>query len=140
MVVIKCLFVTMKVNLVQSILTHLLPMYFFSTPYKHQKTVKFSDVFRGQRKGALGIVHFTNLQKLSRKLSLMVFSNSGVQQVSFVGIHQLRLLLHTNGKYRFKYIKICDSWKCLFGEMSFRELSIGEISIRGIVCSGNCPS
>ena len=24
------------------------------TPWKHQKTVKFSDVFRGYRKGALG--------------------------------------------------------------------------------------
>ena len=29
-------------------------MHPFSTPWKHQKTVRFSDVFRGQRKGALG--------------------------------------------------------------------------------------
>ena len=26
----------------------------FSTPWEHQKTIKFSDVFRGYRKGALG--------------------------------------------------------------------------------------
>ena len=26
----------------------------FSTPLKHQKTVSFSDVFRGERKGPLG--------------------------------------------------------------------------------------
>ena len=29
-------------------------MHPFSSPWKHQKTVRFSDVFRGQRKGALG--------------------------------------------------------------------------------------
>ena len=29
-------------------------MHPFSTPWKHQKTVRFSDVFWGQRKGALG--------------------------------------------------------------------------------------
>ena len=29
-------------------------MHPFSTPWKHQKTVRFSDVFRRQRKGALG--------------------------------------------------------------------------------------
>ena len=30
------------------------PMHPFSIPWKHQKTVRFSDVFRGWRKGALG--------------------------------------------------------------------------------------
>ena len=34
-------------------LTHSSPMHLFSTPWKHQKTW-FSDVFREQRKGALG--------------------------------------------------------------------------------------
>ena len=29
-------------------------MHPFSTPWKHQKTLRFSDVFRRQRKGALG--------------------------------------------------------------------------------------
>ena len=28
-------------------------MYLFSIPYKRQKTLRLSDVFRGQRKGAL---------------------------------------------------------------------------------------
>ena len=28
-------------------LTHSFPVHFFSTPWKHQKTVKFSDVFKG---------------------------------------------------------------------------------------------
>ena len=31
-----------------------MPMYPFSTPWKLEKTVRFSDVFRGKRKGALG--------------------------------------------------------------------------------------
>ena len=35
-------------------LTHLFPMHPLSTPWKHQKTFRFSDVFRGYRKGALG--------------------------------------------------------------------------------------
>ena len=36
------------------VLTHSLPMYPFSNPWKHQKTARFSDIFRGERKGALG--------------------------------------------------------------------------------------
>ena len=36
-------------------LTHSFPMHLFSTPWKHQKTVRFSDVFRRYRKGTLGI-------------------------------------------------------------------------------------
>ena len=35
-------------------LTHSFPMHSFSTPWKHQKTVKFSDVFRGVEKGCIG--------------------------------------------------------------------------------------
>ena len=35
------------------VLTRLFPMHPFSTPWKHQKTVRFSDIFRGWRKGAL---------------------------------------------------------------------------------------
>ena len=30
-------------------------MYPFSNPRKHQKSVRFSDVFRGEKKGALGM-------------------------------------------------------------------------------------
>ena len=43
----------------------------FDTPWKHQKTVRFSDVFRGERKCALGkngltqdISHSVLIQKL----------------------------------------------------------------------------
>ena len=35
---------------------------------------------------------------------------------------------------------MCDSGKCLFGEMSFVELSMREMSIWGIFHSVNCPS
>ena len=35
-------------------LTHSFPMHPFSTPWKHQKTLRFSDVFRGQKKCAFG--------------------------------------------------------------------------------------
>ena len=35
-------------------LSHSFPMLSFPTHWKHWKTVNFSDVFRGQRKGALG--------------------------------------------------------------------------------------
>ena len=37
-----------------SILIHLFPTHPFSNPRKHQKTLRFSDVFRKYRKGALG--------------------------------------------------------------------------------------
>ena len=36
------------------ILTHLFRIHPFCTSWKHQKTVRFSDVFREYRKGALG--------------------------------------------------------------------------------------
>ena len=39
---------------IQTPLTHLFRMHPFSTPWKHQKTLRFSDVFRGKRKDALG--------------------------------------------------------------------------------------
>ena len=52
-------FLTMTVSIkfdymAKLFLTHLFPMHPFSTPWKHQKSIQFS-VFRGQRKGALGI-------------------------------------------------------------------------------------
>ena len=48
-------------------------MHPFSIPWKHQKAVRFSDVFRGQRKGALRtnglilILHIPHNEKLIRK-------------------------------------------------------------------------
>ena len=41
-------------------LTHLCPMHPFSTLWKHQKTIRFSDVFRGYRKDALGTNELSN--------------------------------------------------------------------------------
>ena len=43
-------------------LTHSLPMHLFSTPWKHQKTVRFS-VFRGVEKRALGTNGLTGFWK-----------------------------------------------------------------------------
>ena len=37
-----------------NLLTHSFPKHAFSTPLKHQKSLRFSDIFREQRKGALG--------------------------------------------------------------------------------------
>ena len=42
-----------SVNITSNCITHLFPMHPFSTPWKPQKTVRFSDVFREQRKRAL---------------------------------------------------------------------------------------
>ena len=38
----------------QAILTHSFSVHPFSIPRKHQKTLRFSDIFGGKRKGALG--------------------------------------------------------------------------------------
>ena len=38
------------------IVTHMLPTHPFFTPWKHQKTLRFSVVFRVWRKGALGTI------------------------------------------------------------------------------------
>ena len=49
-------------------LTHSFPMHPFSTPWKNQKTLRFFDVFRGRRKGALGmngLTHFLSISPLT---------------------------------------------------------------------------
>ena len=40
----------MKVLIIPNVLTHYSPVLLFNTPWKHQKTFRFSDVFRGYRK------------------------------------------------------------------------------------------
>ena len=50
-------------------LTRLFPMHPFSTPWKHQKTLQFSDVFMGYRKGASGANGLTLQRMLSDYLS-----------------------------------------------------------------------
>ena len=41
-------------DLVESVLTHTFPMPPFFIPGKYQRTIRFPDLFRGQRNGALG--------------------------------------------------------------------------------------
>ena len=54
--------------LCNSILTHLFPMDPFSTPWKHQKTIRFS-VCRGYREGALGTNRSNNRNILKQSLT-----------------------------------------------------------------------
>ena len=54
------------------------PKHPFSTPWKHQKTVRFSNVFRGYKKGALG----TNVLK-THYLLLMWSASLRVKSPSF---------------------------------------------------------
>ena len=50
-----CRFLSLWVNVrVRTILTYSFPMHPFSTPWKRQKTVRFSNVFKEYRKGASG--------------------------------------------------------------------------------------
>ena len=49
-------------------LTHSFPIHPFLTPWKHQKTFRFSDVFRRERKGALGTNRLSKMSKLNDSL------------------------------------------------------------------------
>ena len=54
-------------------------MYPFSTSWKHQKTLRFSDVFRGHRKSALGtngLIFLVNSKSLLKSLILNGIYNS----------------------------------------------------------------
>ena len=53
-------------------LPHLFLMYPFYTPWKHRKTLWFSDVFRGYRNGALGINELIIFWKTLITRSLLV--------------------------------------------------------------------
>ena len=58
-------------------LTHSFPMHPFPTPWKHQKTLWFTDVFRGWRKCALGTNSLT--LEWSLKFSLPTFVFIGIE-------------------------------------------------------------
>ena len=47
-------FISLDLNFNQTYLTHYSPVLLFYTPWKHQKTFRFSDVFRGYIKATLG--------------------------------------------------------------------------------------
>ena len=59
------------------ILTHSFPKHPFSAPWKHRKTVRFSNVFRGLRKGPLGTNglkrYFRHPSKFSKFIKLVVW-------------------------------------------------------------------
>ena len=57
-------------------LTHLFPMHPCSTPWKHQKFLRFFDVFRGQRKGDLGTNRLRERDPTYVKIPDLCFSRS----------------------------------------------------------------
>ena len=70
-------------------LTHSFPMHPFCTPWKHQKTFRFSDVFRGYRKGALGtnkLIIITTIKLSGVKADNYLFkvNNSNSLSVAFI--------------------------------------------------------
>ena len=44
------------------------PMHPFSTPWKHQKTVRFSEVFEGVEKGSTGMGEYLLLKSINIRL------------------------------------------------------------------------
>ena len=69
--------------------THLFPMHPFSIIWKHQKILRFSDVFRGQRKCALGTnglkhhlaLNFSPEQKFEYQIPILYKSLSKVHRL-----------------------------------------------------------
>ena len=97
-----------------SILTHLFPMHPFSTPWKHQKALRFFDftrffdVTRGWRKGAFG----TNELKFLSIFTLK-FSKIKIKLLTRkVNMIQIKTLLHaSNLPYQCRNIKeTVDNW------------------------------
>ena len=50
-------------------------MHPFSTPWKHQKTLRFSNVFRGYRKGALETNELKDLNALKDYYAIFLWTN-----------------------------------------------------------------
>ena len=113
-------------------LTHLFPMHPFSTPWKHQKTVRFSYVFRGNKKGCIGNKWFNvnpfranapihyNTAKYYAAIALAKHCNGKigkewVKRVQHLNIFCLRLLTKYNYYLCFVW-RVCgrvgrvDSW------------------------------
>ena len=67
-----------KMSWVMERLTYLFPMHPFSSPWKPQKTLRSSDIFRGKRKGALGtngLIKYwlDNMKVLTQQTFVFVF-------------------------------------------------------------------
>ena len=88
-------------------MSHAFSMYPFSIPWKHQKTVRYSDVFRGQRKGALGTDALTEENKNNSTVIKELFTNPTL------------FLLHK--KYSFP-LRI-SSGNCGFGHIYWRNIN-----------------
>ena len=73
-------------------LTHSFPMHPSCTPWKHQKTVRFSNVFTGYRKGAFG----TNglIDVLSERFSLISEIEWTQSSLSFIDLNSANFIFH----------------------------------------------
>ena len=98
-----------------TLLTHLFLMHPFSSPWKHQKTVRFSDIFRGKRKCTAKKWVKWRYTGLIHLYALFI----GVVNVRFEkkGENVLCFALPTDCSYckdeeRFKnYLVAIDAWK-----------------------------
>ena len=83
---------------IENILTHSFPIHPFSTPWKHQETVRFSYVVRGKRKGALG-TNGLSAPKLDKHF--IRFISKFCIQFTFNYLHSKR-----KNNYRLIHLKI----------------------------------
>ena len=79
------------------LLTHLFPMHPFSTPWKHQKTLSFSDLFRGREK-----VHWEQVGEGGECISVLfnTFVHFRLVDLSF------NIYFHLDDP-------LVDKWRCL---------------------------
>ena len=104
-------------------LTHSFRMHPFSTPWKHQKTLRFSDVFRGWRKDALGTNRLIKLGKWSELVEFLhlVHLPSAHWSLSFGTEHVCNsvkshdfflarplIIINLTMKNWFRYLVICQ--------------------------------
>ena len=93
-------------------------MYLFSIPWKHQKTVRFSDVFRGSKKGELGTnglikiqstltrIWSTELHRTGSVKSSSAFSNQLLNSDAFFANSKQR-----SSTCKFNVFKFDGKWK-----------------------------
>ena len=87
-------------------------MHPFSTPWKHQKTLQFSDVFRRQRKGALGANGlrilatevFKTLNNINHSYMKDIFKPKASSKVRLNNFIVQRFKTTKNGTKNLKYL------------------------------------
>ena len=107
------------------------PIHPLSTPWKHRKTLRFSDVFREQRKGALGTYGLT-ICKFSEVCSFENWQNRieklkwrrewAIQKMKT--LNPLKELLCSYYKYFFKK-KLIYGWIIIFSYYVMSEKCFG---------------